>query len=573
MNEQTADTRPIIADTTIATHVALNAYGPRYGVDWVYHDDRLGYLPALPVKTREELDAALEAARVAPVGDAVACTCAPNAGCTKRCDRDQPKPHLWVWKQGGRLVSWDAPNADAAWQWTPLFASPVVASGIGAMPMKASPAMLAAARAANREERDAWLSTEPGRGEHFLHMGFERAWEVMAEVARRDALADTAPTAAPCSTCNGRGEIGGFAGMDSGYQTDPCPDCTAPTAAAIVVWEKNGNCLWHVNCTAGPVPGRGIWRKEREEKERTLLKCVACGVYVYATHGMVDGVRYSSPVIDPACIDTPHDEEGKCPTCAPEKYAAPTAAGEDAVADLRRFTAIRDAVVIQPCIVQDWPNAHAVRIHVRNQQFAVGDAHESYEDAQWFAVQLRLALTRLAEYAGPADDRCPMCNKKAVFATDGHCLVCGWEPQYAIAAGEDAELWAMHLKGSDDLHAAPSRAAAELMSAWMNDRFAGEEIKPYAVAVPWPYTPESHAESVGEWAANWQTTLAGKPFTPTERTPQRGGDYSIMGAIVECRYAEGHRKMTDFWRPQFVKIRHLLEESLSASAARSGEKT
>jgi len=65
---------PIFADTTIATHVAFQAYGPRYGVDWVYHDDRLGYLPALPVKTREELRAALEAAALSPArsGEAVA---------------------------------------------------------------------------------------------------------------------------------------------------------------------------------------------------------------------------------------------------------------------------------------------------------------------------------------------------------------------------------------------------------------------------------------------------------------------------------------------------------------------
>lgn len=29
----------------------------------------------------------------------------------------------------------------------------------------------------------------------------------------------------PCDTCNGRGEIGGFVNAESGYQTDPCPDC------------------------------------------------------------------------------------------------------------------------------------------------------------------------------------------------------------------------------------------------------------------------------------------------------------------------------------------------------------
>jgi hypothetical protein len=32
----------------------------------------------------------------------------------------------------------------------------------------------------------------------------------------------------PCKACNGRGEIGGFISAESGYQTDPCPECAAP---------------------------------------------------------------------------------------------------------------------------------------------------------------------------------------------------------------------------------------------------------------------------------------------------------------------------------------------------------
>ncbi|MEY2151130.1 hypothetical protein AB7849_09445 [Rhodanobacter sp. 115] len=41
-------------DTTIAEHVANQIHGHRYGIDWIYHDDVLGYLPAKPVKTLEE---------------------------------------------------------------------------------------------------------------------------------------------------------------------------------------------------------------------------------------------------------------------------------------------------------------------------------------------------------------------------------------------------------------------------------------------------------------------------------------------------------------------------------------
>lgn len=32
---------------------------------------------------------------------------------------------------------------------------------------------------------------------------------------------------AQCRTCGGRGEVGGFVNAESGYQTDPCPDCSA----------------------------------------------------------------------------------------------------------------------------------------------------------------------------------------------------------------------------------------------------------------------------------------------------------------------------------------------------------
>lgn len=60
-----------------------------------------------------------------------------------------------------------------------------------------------------------------GLGEVIAQIGFERAEEILS------AWLD-APV---CGTCNGRGEIGGFVSMDSGYQTDPCPDCRQPRGA------------------------------------------------------------------------------------------------------------------------------------------------------------------------------------------------------------------------------------------------------------------------------------------------------------------------------------------------------
>ncbi len=40
-----------------------------------------------------------------------------------------------------------------------------------------------------------------------------------------------------CSTCDGRGEIGGFVNTESGYQSDPCPDCTESLASPPPVAE------------------------------------------------------------------------------------------------------------------------------------------------------------------------------------------------------------------------------------------------------------------------------------------------------------------------------------------------
>lgn len=46
-----------------------------------------------------------------------------------------------------------------------------------------------------------------------------RASEVMSSVSSTNR----------CTTCNGRGVVGGFVSADSGYQDDPCPDCTLPS--------------------------------------------------------------------------------------------------------------------------------------------------------------------------------------------------------------------------------------------------------------------------------------------------------------------------------------------------------
>lgn len=44
---------------------------------------------------------------------------------------------------------------------------------------------------------------------------------------------EAAPT---CKTCGGHGEIGGFVNAESGYQSDPCPDCGEAAAGDVPIW-------------------------------------------------------------------------------------------------------------------------------------------------------------------------------------------------------------------------------------------------------------------------------------------------------------------------------------------------
>lgn len=40
-----------------------------------------------------------------------------------------------------------------------------------------------------------------------------------------------------CETCCGRGVVGGFVSADSGYQDDPCPDCSRPAQSVPDGWQ------------------------------------------------------------------------------------------------------------------------------------------------------------------------------------------------------------------------------------------------------------------------------------------------------------------------------------------------
>lgn len=62
------------------------------------------------------------------------------------------------------------------------------------------------------------------------------------------------------------------------------------------------------------------------------------------------------------------------------------------------------------------------------------------------------------------------------------------------------QLWAMHITGMDELHAARSEEeAGELVAAfneWFQNQRRPGDFECLATVVPWPYTAEGHAESL-----------------------------------------------------------------------------
>jgi hypothetical protein len=52
------------------------------------------------------------------------------------------------------------------------------------------------------------------------HLPSSFKWEELLEI-----MLAVAPKPSACPMCNGRGEIGGFVNVESGYQNDPCPEC------------------------------------------------------------------------------------------------------------------------------------------------------------------------------------------------------------------------------------------------------------------------------------------------------------------------------------------------------------
>lgn len=81
----------------------------------------------------------------------------------------------------------------------------------------------------------------------------------------------------------------------------------------------------------------------------------------------------------------------------------------------------------------------------------------------------------------------------------------GWQTSEKPSKGEG--LWCLHILGPDDIHAAPSKEHAERAAERFNEIYgpvaASAGVMCRAVAAPWPHSPESHAEDVGLFEANW----------------------------------------------------------------------
>jgi hypothetical protein len=111
-----------------------------------------------------------------------------------------------------------------------------------------------------------WQHDETGRTGFVDPWQVENGWQKLNPRLKliRPLYTPPQPSAEVCKTCNGNGMIGGFVSADSGYQDDPCPDCTTPQPSAEV--ERDAARLdWLINhadatiCNGGPYGPYHVW--------------------------------------------------------------------------------------------------------------------------------------------------------------------------------------------------------------------------------------------------------------------------------------------------------------------------
>jgi len=79
------------------------------------------------------------------------------------------------------------------------------------------------------------------------------------------------------------------------------------------------------------------------------------------------------------------------------------------------------------------------------------------------------------------------------------------EPADGCSSNEGAALWAMHLRGPDDIYPAPDHATAQNWCDYVNDFVAqvGSDVEVIAAPVHWSGTDEAHAEGLPLAVAGW----------------------------------------------------------------------
>lgn len=105
MNDRNLNSGPSVCDTTIAEHVANEAHGSRYGVDWIWHDDRLGYLLTKPSKVKPTPPAGARDAVTDEMVERAALAIFQKTFCYSGTDMEIPKKH---WENNAHSYRRDA---------------------------------------------------------------------------------------------------------------------------------------------------------------------------------------------------------------------------------------------------------------------------------------------------------------------------------------------------------------------------------------------------------------------------------------------------------------------------------
>ncbi|MFY3433945.1 hypothetical protein ACOTI9_14960 [Achromobacter mucicolens] len=106
--------------------------------------------------------------------------------------------------------------------------------------------------------------------------------------------------AAPCQTCNGHGMLGGLT-PHSGYESEPCPDCTPPASA-----QDDAKDGWSIDTSAGrPILVRNNCSVIEAEDAEYVLRLIAAdrnkapsfatSIFGERIGGMLDGRAPAAP--------------------------------------------------------------------------------------------------------------------------------------------------------------------------------------------------------------------------------------------------------------------------------------